>query len=74
VAALAGTGGGEPMLVRSILAVARMRGIRVVAEGVETAEELRALVAQGCDEAQGNLLAPPLTPEAVRTMIGTPAA
>jgi diguanylate cyclase (GGDEF)-like protein/PAS domain S-box-containing protein len=74
VAALAGTGGGEPMLVRSILAVARMRGIRVVAEGVETEEQLRALVAQGCDEAQGNLLAAPLTPEAARTMIGAPAA
>jgi diguanylate cyclase (GGDEF)-like protein/PAS domain S-box-containing protein len=74
VGALAGTGGAEPMLVRSILAVARMRGIRVVAEGVETEEELRAVIAQGCDEAQGNLLAPPLTPEAVRTMIGTPAA
>ncbi|MET0552606.1 MAG: EAL domain-containing protein [Vicinamibacteria bacterium] len=74
VAALAGTGGGEPMLVRSILAVARMRGIRVVAEGVESEEQLRALVAQGCDEAQGNLLAPPLTPDAARTMIGAPAA
>jgi diguanylate cyclase (GGDEF)-like protein/PAS domain S-box-containing protein len=74
VAALAGTGGGEPMLVRSILAVARMRGIRVVAEGVETDEQLRELVAQGCHEAQGNLLGPPLTAEAARTMIGTSAA
>jgi diguanylate cyclase (GGDEF)-like protein/PAS domain S-box-containing protein len=71
VAALAG---GDPMLVRSILAVARMRGIRVIAEGVETEEQLSALVAQGCDEAQGNLLAPPLTPDVARTMIVTPAA
>jgi diguanylate cyclase (GGDEF)-like protein/PAS domain S-box-containing protein len=74
IGALCAQGGGEPMMVRSILAVARMRGIRVVAKGVETEAQLQAVVAQGCDEAQGYLLAPALTADAVRTMIGNPAA
>jgi EAL domain-containing protein (putative c-di-GMP-specific phosphodiesterase class I) len=35
-------------------------GKRVVAEGVETKQQLEFLREQGCDEAQGFLLSPPV--------------
>ncbi|MDR3751939.1 MAG: EAL domain-containing protein [Terracidiphilus sp.] len=42
-------------LVCAIIGVARSLGLRVVAEGVETAEELAFLKQQNCDETQGHL-------------------
>jgi EAL domain-containing protein (putative c-di-GMP-specific phosphodiesterase class I) len=36
-------------------------GLRVVAEGVETADALAALAAMGCDDAQGYVIARPLS-------------
>jgi EAL domain-containing protein (putative c-di-GMP-specific phosphodiesterase class I) len=38
-------------------------GLRVVAEGVEQPHERDALVAMGCDEAQGYLFSPPVVQE-----------
>jgi diguanylate cyclase (GGDEF)-like protein len=45
--------------VRTVVDLAHRLGITVVAEGVETAAELRAAGAIGCDEAQGDLLGRP---------------
>ncbi len=56
---------GDGALVTTIIALAQGRDLRVVAEGVETEEQLRFLIARGCDYAQGYLLARPLPPEAV---------
>jgi EAL domain-containing protein (putative c-di-GMP-specific phosphodiesterase class I) len=39
--------------------------LRVVAEGVETNEQMRLLIEQGCDEMQGYLLSAPLSAEEV---------
>ena len=47
-------------IVQAILALARALRHKVVAEGVETREQLAFLRAQGCDEFQGFLCAPPL--------------
>jgi diguanylate cyclase (GGDEF)-like protein/PAS domain S-box-containing protein len=47
-------------IVRTIVALARSLGVRVVAEGVESHEQLAALRALGCDFAQGYLISPPL--------------
>ncbi|HUA51720.1 MAG TPA: EAL domain-containing protein [Candidatus Sulfotelmatobacter sp.] len=47
-------------VVRAIVDLARNFGMRVVAEGVETAEQLSALRRLGCDAAQGRLIASPL--------------
>ncbi len=47
------------LIVKSIITLAHSLDIRVNAEGVETAPQLRALQDQGCDEFQGFLLARP---------------
>jgi len=47
-------------VVRTILAMSHGLNIRVVAEGVETDEQLRFLFRRRCDEAQGNYFAPPV--------------
>jgi diguanylate cyclase (GGDEF)-like protein len=46
-------------IIRAVLAVGKSLSIRVLAEGVETAEELEVLRREGCDEAQGFLLGNP---------------
>ena len=46
-------------LVRTIIRMAAELGIGVVAEGVETQEQLTLLAAMGCDSVQGFLLARP---------------
>jgi EAL domain-containing protein (putative c-di-GMP-specific phosphodiesterase class I) len=50
-------------LVANVIALAHDLNIVAVAEGVETEEQLDALIALGCDLGQGVLFAPPLDPE-----------
>jgi EAL domain-containing protein (putative c-di-GMP-specific phosphodiesterase class I) len=50
-------------LVKAILAMARGLDLRVLAEGVESAEQLHFLAAQGCELAQGYLIAKPMSEE-----------
>ncbi|KXI28192.1 putative bifunctional diguanylate cyclase/phosphodiesterase [Paraglaciecola hydrolytica] len=47
-------------IVNAIIAMAKSFNINVVAEGVETAEQLQALKAMGCQEAQGYYLGRPM--------------
>jgi diguanylate cyclase (GGDEF)-like protein/PAS domain S-box-containing protein len=47
-------------IVRTIISIARQMNLQVVAEGVETAEQLAFLKALDCDEAQGYLFARPM--------------
>jgi diguanylate cyclase (GGDEF)-like protein/PAS domain S-box-containing protein len=49
-------------LIGSVIALAKGLNLRTVAEGVETQEQLRHLVTQGCDEIQGYLFSAPVTP------------
>jgi diguanylate cyclase (GGDEF)-like protein len=49
----------EGTVIRTVVDLAHTLGITVVAEGVETLAELRAIGAVGCDEAQGFLLGRP---------------
>jgi diguanylate cyclase (GGDEF)-like protein len=53
---------GTRPIVEAILAMSRHLGLQVVAEGVETREQQRILVAAGCDGLQGYLFSRPLTP------------
>jgi diguanylate cyclase (GGDEF)-like protein len=48
-------------VVRAIIAMSHGLNIRVVAEGVETDEQLRFLSRRKCDEAQGYFIARPVT-------------
>jgi EAL domain-containing protein (putative c-di-GMP-specific phosphodiesterase class I)/GGDEF domain-containing protein len=54
----------KQVLVSSMISLSQDLGYRVVAEGVECAEELAFLRAAGCEEAQGYLIARPLEAEA----------
>jgi EAL domain-containing protein (putative c-di-GMP-specific phosphodiesterase class I) len=54
---------GNGAIVRAIVALAQQLGLRVVAEGVETAEELDLLRRLGCDLMQGYFFAKPMGPE-----------
>ena len=49
-------------LVRAIILLAKSLGMKVIAEGVETIEQLAALRAEQCDEIQGYLVSPALEP------------
>lgn len=55
-------GGQDRTIVRAIIGLAHALGMTVVAEGIETPEQLRQLQAYGCDFGQGYLFSPPLDP------------
>jgi diguanylate cyclase (GGDEF)-like protein len=57
-----GTNRTDDAIIHSVIELARRLGVRTVAEGVETTEQLERLVAAGCDVAQGFLYARPLPP------------
>jgi diguanylate cyclase (GGDEF)-like protein/PAS domain S-box-containing protein len=56
----AGTDPNAAAVVRTIIAMSHGLAIRVVAEGVESEEQLRFLMRRRCDEAQGNYLGFPV--------------
>ena len=65
----------DATLVAAVIAIGKALGLRVVAEGVETAEELAALRELGCQYAQGFLFARPCTfDECVKILDGGPSA
>ena len=54
---------GNQSIIRATIEMAKQLGLSVVAEGVETVRELRALAAMGCDEVQGYYVAKPMLPK-----------
>ena len=49
------------VIVRGLASMAAELGIRTVAEGIETPEQLQLVREAGCDDAQGFFLAPPMS-------------
>jgi EAL domain-containing protein (putative c-di-GMP-specific phosphodiesterase class I) len=50
--------------------MARSPGLAVIAEGVETSEQLELLAREGCQYYQGFLCSEPVTGPALRALIG----
>ena len=59
----------DAAIVRTIIALARSLGIDVVAEGVETAEQLEWLLDHGCVLFQGYLFSPPVHKDQASKML-----
>ncbi|WP_249154054.1 EAL domain-containing protein [Janthinobacterium lividum] len=62
-------GASELVLCEAIVTMAHKLGLQVIAEGVETEEQRARLLEIGCDFAQGELFAPPLTIEAFNALL-----
>jgi EAL domain-containing protein (putative c-di-GMP-specific phosphodiesterase class I) len=56
-------------LILGLIAFAHTVGLRVIAEGVETADQLRRLKEMGCELVQGNYIARPLTSAAASKLL-----
>jgi diguanylate cyclase (GGDEF)-like protein len=50
-----GREGGDESIVRTIVELARLRGLKTTAEGVESVDQQDALIKMGCDDLQGFL-------------------
>jgi len=61
-------------LVAAMILLGHRLGLEVVAEGVESAEQLAFLVEKGCDLAQGYLIQRPAAPEACRFQLDVAAS
>jgi diguanylate cyclase (GGDEF)-like protein/PAS domain S-box-containing protein len=59
----------DAMITLAIIGLAHNLKLKVVAEGVETQEQLELLAANGCDEIQGYRFSVPTTPEACARML-----
>ena len=63
--------GDDARLIEAIIALGHSLGMRVVGEGVETAEQMAFLADRGCDLVQGYRFSPPLAAERFREFVAT---
>jgi EAL domain-containing protein (putative c-di-GMP-specific phosphodiesterase class I) len=56
---------GDATITRAVIGMAHNLGLNVIAEGVETLEQLDFLVANACDEAQGQYFSMPVPPSEI---------
>ncbi|MCY1282986.1 diguanylate cyclase (GGDEF) domain protein [compost metagenome] len=67
-------GGEDAAITRAIIAMAHSLELKVVAEGVETQEQMDFLKAQHCDEIQGYLISRPVEAQAFAVLLQEQAA
>jgi EAL domain-containing protein (putative c-di-GMP-specific phosphodiesterase class I)/GGDEF domain-containing protein len=72
VAPEAGNGHRSSALLAAVASMGRELGMQVVAEGVETVEQLERVVEAGCDRAQGYLFSPPIPAEVFARVAASP--
>ena len=68
------TDADDAAIVAGTIALAHGLGIAVVAEGVETEDQLRFLAARGCDVAQGYYFSQPIPASKIQQLLLDPAA
>lgn len=56
----------DASIVKTIINMGHNLGLKVIAEGVETAEQLKFLTENGCDEVQGYYFSPPKLVEEIK--------
>ncbi len=66
-----GTGPDDASIVTAVISMARSLKLRVVAEGVETLEQLEFLRVRQCDEAQGYYFSRPVPPQQFANLLRT---
>lgn len=59
----------DAAIVQAVVGMAGVLGMRVIAEGVETAQQLNHLVTLGCHEAQGYLISRPVGAEQIEALL-----
>jgi len=59
-------------ILRSVIGLGRSLGIAVTAEGVETPDQMRLLILEGCNSAQGYLIGKPQNAAAYAALIANP--
>jgi len=64
--------GGGLAVIRAISGLGRALRLVVIAEGVETWEQLELVRAEGCAEVQGYFFSPPVVAAEIRRMLDTP--
>jgi len=64
----------ETTIVSAIISMAQSLNLRIVAEGVETAEELAFLEARECEEAQGYYFSKPVPAEQFAALLAAQQA
>jgi diguanylate cyclase (GGDEF)-like protein/PAS domain S-box-containing protein len=64
----------DAAIVTAIVAMAKSLGVEVIAEGIETEDQLAELKRLGCQRGQGYLLARPMTAAAVAKLLRTDLA
>ena len=64
-----GSDPGDAAIVSAVVGLAHALDLRVTAEGVETEEQLLALIDHGCDQAQGYFFSPPQPAPDLRGLI-----
>jgi diguanylate cyclase (GGDEF)-like protein/PAS domain S-box-containing protein len=65
---------GDAAIVRAVVGLSRALGLKAVAEGVETPEQLAELRGLGCDQGQGYLFGRPSATEVADVMLRRSAA
>jgi len=63
----------DQQLVGTIVLMAHNFNCSIVAEGIETAEQAKLLVAMSCDEGQGFLFSKPIPPKSFKELVQLPA-